>query len=232
MEKIITTYCIFSILFSWMRAYFVFRSFKKKIQEPSRRQILATVSHFWNAGKGWWKKGANKYTKAYAIIIGIPFFILIFISPILFLPFTLIAELVSIPNIIERRRKAEELKRFKVRYTLFLDAVIKMDDWFDDDFKNKFKSKSEFDAVIGEHHHAGMFIRNNLKLWDSTQELAKFFIANGITHADDMSSFLMMAFYRNLNGVNYSIEELLKEKFEKKNDDEPTVQEPVIFKSN
>lgn len=230
MKEIIITYCILSILFSWTRFYFVMMGLKKKIKEPSRQHIDATISHFWNAGKNWWK-AANKYTRAYCVIIGIPFFALVFVSPILFLPFTILADIVSIPNVIERKRKEKEMKAFKVRYVLFLEAMNQMLVWFDDDFKNNFKSKKEFDAVIDEHHHAGMFLRNNFKLWDDSQELTKFFIANGIIHAGDMSSILMRAFYRNLNGISYSIEELLKEKFEGENN-EAAPEEPINFENN
>jgi hypothetical protein len=206
------------------------RHLKKKIKEPERRNIEDTIVHFWNAGKNFWSR-ANKYTRAYLIIICIPIFIIVLVSPVLLLPFTVFAEIISTPNTIERKRKAKELEKIRIKYVLFLEALNQMLGWFDDDFKNNFKSKKEFDAIIDEHHHAGRFIRNNLGLWDSDKELTKFFIANGITHADDMSAILMKAFYRNLNGVNYSIEELLKEKFEGEGG-ESTPEEPINFESN
>ena len=92
-------------------------------------------------------------------------------------------------------------------------------DFFSDDFKNAFKRTDEYTAVINEHHHAGMFLRNGLALWDTNRSLTRFFILNGITHADDMSSILLRAFHRELNGIPFKTKDIIKEKFENPNPD-------------
>jgi len=212
----IIAYWALSTVLSVVRLYFAWRSFKK--YEREKPDFAEMIKHYKKAGKTWLAK-MERHTKTIIWLMCIPMGILLFISPPIFFPFTIIIGIVSVPYGIKKRRKKKEDEALKISYKLFDDAVWQMDsDFFkDEQFRNKFKEQDEYDAVINEHHHAGMFLRNGFALWDATKSLTRFFIVNGITEADEMSSILLRAFHRKLNGIPFKAEEIIKEKFSKSN---------------
>jgi len=61
----------------------------------------------------------------------------------------------------------------------------------------KMQSGTERD-MIRYHHGFGTWLRNNWGLWGGSR-LAKWFNAQGVNHADDMSTIILMSFWRHLN---------------------------------
>lgn len=214
--SIISGYYIFSTIFSVVRLLFVWRSFKKYQKE--KPEFTEVIKH-WKGVIKKWLGLMSGHTKMLMRIVCIPIGILLLIAPPVFFPFTIIIDIVSIPNEIKKRRKKKEDEILKTSYKLFDDAILRMNDFFEDDFKEVFKKKDEYTAVISEHHHAGMFLRNGLALWDTSRDLTRFFILNGIAHADEMSTILLRAFYRELNGMPFKTKDIIKEKFENPNPD-------------
>lgn len=51
----------------------------------------------------------------------------------------------------------------------------------------------------GTHHFLGRYLRNEWGLWEGSA-LARWFNAQGIYHADDMSGIILESFWRRLNG--------------------------------
>ncbi len=56
------------------------------------------------------------------------------------------------------------------------------------------------------HFGLGRFIRNTWGLWDENSPLNKWFVSNGIHHADDMSAVIFRAYRRKKLGHPHSIE--------------------------
>ena len=216
----IVIYWVISVVISLGQIYIARQKFLKWKQKKEAQMALEVINRVWESfAVNTWKK-MNKYSKVSIVALLVPFSLLFIIAPPIFLPFEIMAAIVTIPNDIKKRKKKKEDEKIKNNFILFYDAVNKMDSMFDDEFKNKFKSENEYDAVINEHHHAGMFLRNGLSLWDTEMSLTKFFDLNGVAHADDMSTVLMRAFHRKLNGIEFRAEEIIKEKFESPNNHE------------
>ena len=55
------------------------------------------------------------------------------------------------------------------------------------------------------HFSTGMQLRNDWKLWQPDSPLSKFFAANGIFHADDMSSCIFKAFRARLQNTPFDL---------------------------
>lgn len=55
------------------------------------------------------------------------------------------------------------------------------------------------------HFSTGMALRNDWKLWQPDSPLSQFFAANGIFHADDMSSCIFKAFRARLQNTPFDI---------------------------
>lgn len=88
-------------------------------------------------------------------------------------------------------------------------------DWFENKLSDKnraayFKSMSESDMSAALHHSAGRSLRNTLYLWNPKSQMFKYFKSIGITHADDMSSIILMSLYRRINGNPIEVEDQVK----------------------
>lgn len=67
--------------------------------------------------------------------------------------------------------------------------------------------KAEFLSKSDSRYHfsTGMGIRNAWKLWEPESPLSKFFAANGVFHADDMSACIFKAFRAHLQNVPFDL---------------------------
>jgi hypothetical protein len=65
--------------------------------------------------------------------------------------------------------------------------------------KLEFKSAEESRAVTSAHFGIGRWIRNEWGLWRESP-LARYFLALGVEHPDDMSGIILRSFWRRLNG--------------------------------
>jgi len=72
----------------------------------------------------------------------------------------------------------------------------------------KMKAGTE-DAMSYYHFGLGMGMRNSWGLWGGSR-LAKWFNAQGITHADDMSAIILVSFWRHLNEKPINLEQQVK----------------------
>jgi hypothetical protein len=65
------------------------------------------------------------------------------------------------------------------------------------------------DAMIKYHRGLGMWVRNNWGLWSGSR-LAKDFNSLGLRHPDDMSSVILVSFWRYLNNKPVKLNEQVK----------------------
>jgi hypothetical protein len=65
---------------------------------------------------------------------------------------------------------------------------------------------TEEEFLTGAHFGMAMWTRNQWKLWHGSR-LASYFNLLGISHADDMSSIIMKAFYNRLHGKDFDLDE-------------------------
>lgn len=213
--NIIIGYWIFSTIYSAIRLYFGFLALKKSQKE--KPELAETIKHWKGMGRKW-LDAMSGHTKMIGWLVCIPMGIILLIAPPIFFPFNIIIGIVSIPNYIKNRKKRKEYAILKTQYKLFDDAIEFMDKeiFHNEVFRENFKTEDEYDSVINEHHSSGMYLRNTLGLWDTKKPLTIFFLANEISHADDMSAILMTAFHRKLNGIPYVTQDIIKEKFKRK----------------
>lgn len=59
------------------------------------------------------------------------------------------------------------------------------------------------------HHGFGVWLRNNWGLWGETR-LVEYFNRLGITHADDMSSIILVSYWRKLHNVPLDLSDQIK----------------------
>lgn len=60
------------------------------------------------------------------------------------------------------------------------------------------------------HHGVGRWIRNNWGLWKQEGPLYDYMLELGLEHPDDMSGLILDAFWHQLNGASFSIEDEVK----------------------
>ena len=91
---------------------------------------------------------------------------------------------------------------YKLNYTpvSLADAINYLDCKWSAARKLAFKTEPESDAVTHRHFGAGSTLRNNWGLLTGSSEIAKQFMAVGITQADAMSAIIFTSFHRHLNG--------------------------------
>lgn len=94
--------------------------------------------------------------------------------------------------------------------------------------KDFVKNSTEREFLSSTHHGFGRWIRNNWGLWDQKGGLYRYFINNGLGHADDMSSIILTSFHRYYNGKSMDIDnqiEYYKEYWRDKRNINPLTQE-------
>lgn len=102
-----------------------------------------------------------------------------------------------------------------------MDEAIETLKLFYENSIDTIKNLSEKDFISSNHFGAGMFIRNSWFLWwhenhkyeswpKKKPKLVQFFNDLNIYHADDMSSIIMVSFYRTLNNKPIEIDKQAK----------------------
>jgi ribosomal protein L21E len=81
--------------------------------------------------------------------------------------------------------------------------------WPKDDLAN-FKNKEEEKATAELHFGAGLYIRNNWKLWGGSSKIATYFHNLGIHHPDDMSGIIFKSLHRTLNNKPVELEKQIQ----------------------
>ena len=74
----------------------------------------------------------------------------------------------------------------------------------------EFKTKKEEDTIVKYHNGLGRYIRNKWGLWNDSV-LCNWFKNLGIYHADDMSSIIILSFWRHLNKKPICIDDQVKD---------------------
>jgi hypothetical protein len=89
--------------------------------------------------------------------------------------------------------------------TTLQEALVSLDKVLTQSEKQSFKSVKESDATVRAHFNLGRSLRNEWGLWAGSP-LAKNFNKLGITHPDDMSSIILVSYWRHLNGKPLEVE--------------------------
>jgi len=90
------------------------------------------------------------------------------------------------------------------------DAISSLNKIFNTEEKILYKEMSEDDFISLSHFSIGQAIRNDWGLWGYSR-IRTHLINLGITNPDKMSSFILTAYHRRLKGIDYDLEELIKE---------------------
>jgi hypothetical protein len=101
-----------------------------------------------------------------------------------------------------------DYERSDIPLTLY-DCYIALDNLLNDQAKNDIK-KSSVDNLIMYHMGLGMWIRNNW-IRQSNNRITGTLYNNGLKNIDDMSQIIIVGYHYYLNGINKSIENLMKE---------------------
>lgn len=90
------------------------------------------------------------------------------------------------------------------------EALEVMKESLSEDQIQKLKNTKEdvFSNVV--HMGSGMRIRNDWGLWGRETEISKWFIRNGIQHADDKSAILTTALVRYVKGEDIRLDEQIE----------------------
>lgn len=80
------------------------------------------------------------------------------------------------------------------------DAINVLDTLLTSGQKDTLRSLSYSDYTSGLHHGLGRALRNDWGLWDGSR-LCSYFTSSGMYHPDDMSSYILLAFYHHLHGT-------------------------------
>ena len=102
------------------------------------------------------------------------------------------------------------------------DCFMEMDKMLSEDFIEIIKTEKEEEELFEYHFSLGLWLRNNWGLWGESQ-LKDFFNSYEIYHPDDMSSIIIISYYRYLNDLPINLIEQVeyyKEYWENYNDDE------------
>ncbi|MEM7548254.1 MAG: DUF6794 domain-containing protein [Bacteroidota bacterium] len=107
--------------------------------------------------------------------------------------------------------QAQELTREHLKFQPEnIDQALKhIDVILDDSTQANFKRKPEGIAVSQMHYGFGLWMRNNWNLYEKKGKLSKFFRAEGIKYAADMSSILLALYHRKLNGIPLEEDKLI-----------------------
>lgn len=109
---------------------------------------------------------------------------------------------------LEEEGRIDEIPEDKVPIPKNLDEALEM---LDNEENRKFaKEHQENDFLCELHFSIGMKLRNDWELWHGST-LAKWFNEKGIYHADDMSSIILLAYYRKVNGEDIKLDKQIKE---------------------
>jgi len=80
---------------------------------------------------------------------------------------------------------------------------------WNDSIKDEFKNKTENDAVGDCHFGVGMWIRNQWLRGDRNPAFSKFFKDLGVHDMDEISSIVMIALHRRLNGKDIGLDSMV-----------------------
>lgn len=88
-----------------------------------------------------------------------------------------------------------------------------LDTIFEDDISSKesFKNETnEGDAAIRYHNSLGRHLRNEWGLWYAST-LKHYFADAGLSHADDISHHILVAYHKHLNGKEVNLQQIIEE---------------------
>lgn len=80
---------------------------------------------------------------------------------------------------------------------------------WNDSIKNEFKNKPEDDAVSACHFGVGMWIRNEWLRGDRNPVFSKYFQDLGVHDMDEISSIVLVALHRSLNGKKIGLDSMV-----------------------
>jgi len=89
------------------------------------------------------------------------------------------------------------------------EAITYFETIWNDSTKDEFKNKAENDAVIDCHFGVGMWIRNQWLRGDRNPAFSKFFEDLGVHDMDEISSIVMIALHRRLNGKDVGLDSMV-----------------------
>lgn len=89
------------------------------------------------------------------------------------------------------------------------EAIMRLNIEFDDSTKKSIKAMNEMDFVCDLHFSTGTWIRNNWGLW-SNSALSKYFNSLGIQHHDDITSVILICYYRHLRNEDYGLDKQIQ----------------------
>jgi len=93
----------------------------------------------------------------------------------------------------------QKIQKLKGQPTTLEETYAYLDQMFDDTTKYSFMTLPEDFSAGRLHHGLGTWIRNNWGLWGNSK-LKQYFLAQGFTHPDEMSSKILTSYHRYLNG--------------------------------
>ncbi len=133
-----------------------------------------------------------------------------------------------IPPSNEDEYEKEYQKRIKKDYIFgvyipkdLADAFIQLNKLIDDESKAKFKNAPEAVAVKKLHFSFGRWMSYNWSFYEGSR-FSEYLKNLGIYHPDDMSTFVMLSYHRNLNRVPLQVKEQITQiqyKRQKEKDD-------------
>ncbi len=91
-----------------------------------------------------------------------------------------------------------------------LDEAVRAADGMIGGFEKEKIRRGEI-TPIDYHHTLGQWMRNRWHLWQGDSKLAVFFHEQGITHPDDMSSYILRALFLHIRGKPYDLLTLMRE---------------------
>jgi hypothetical protein len=89
------------------------------------------------------------------------------------------------------------------------ESVAQLHKIHHDSTKQKIRGMSESEFLSGAHFGLGMWMRNQWGLWGH-KSLADYFNSIGIFHPDDMSSIILISYYRDLTGQPWDVNNQVK----------------------
>lgn len=114
---------------------------------------------------------------------------------------------INVTPLLEENEQIKESSEPKTIPTN-LDEALEI---LDNEENRKFAMEhQENDFLCELHFDIGMKLRNDWELWHGSS-LAKWFNEKGIYHADDMSSIILLAYYRKVNNKDIMLDKQIKE---------------------
>ena len=146
--------------------------------------------------------------------------ILIVLAAILGLQVFAVAQ--TAPASSEDEYEKEYQKRLQKEYLFgvyipkdLTDAFIQLNKLIDDESKAKFKSLDEADAVKRLHFSFGRWMTYNWSFYEGSR-FSAYLKKLGIHHPEDMATFVMISYHRNLNRKSLDVKQQINQIHQKR----------------